>query len=169
VRRETKELHERIITELFQSTPFVRRETLDWQYCKVLLIFQSTPFVRRETIMHDEGINTIVFQSTPFVRRETISVSQKKHLFYISIHSLREKGDANGSYTKANSWYFNPLPSWEGRLDHVPVYPSYRLFQSTPFVRRETLDEREVIAMWTISIHSLREKGDHIFGSPFWL
>ena len=58
--------------------------------------------------------------------------------FLISIHSLREEGDKIGL----------------SNVTHI------YLFQSTPSVRRETIDTSGINATVDISIHSLREEGD---------
>jgi len=80
-----------------------------------------------------------VFQSTPFARRETKSCGYPNGNLYVSIHSLRKKGDDSRSSAVV------------GMVK----------FQSTPFARRETIcqltgsDRRG-----SVSIHSLRKKGD---------
>jgi len=106
------------MTMPFQSTPFARRETSGSPFgFPFSTSFQSTPFARRETgrkrgkngkytrfnplpsqegrpweALHEESIN--MFQSTPFARRETeTKIRKAKQMRYVSIHSLRKKGD----------------------------------------------------------------------------
>ena len=58
------------------------------------ILFQSTPSVRRET--REDGIadaKRFLFQSTPSVRRETQVRDPARHIYLISIHSLRAEGD----------------------------------------------------------------------------
>jgi len=171
----------------------------------IRLVFQSTPFVRRETKIYNVSLWDNIFQSTPFVRREThpfpcvlafcfISIHSLREKgdnecqgygssATISIHSLREKGDMEEMLSTDEFDHFNPLPSWEGRHGLSKWLIIAIIFQSTPFVRRETfrlrfhsryilyfnplpswegrLDSFNYIAYGDfISIHSLREKGD---------
>ena len=56
----------------------------------------------------------------------------------ISIHALREEGDARRA--------------WRG--------PLHRGFLSTPSARRATIDAAVRAAKFSISIHALREEGD---------
>ena len=58
----------------------------------------------------------------------------------ISIHALREEGDA------------------DAKTAGVPVF----IFLSTPSARRATAMEREKLAAPLISIHALREEGDEV-------
>jgi len=113
------------------------------------------------------------------------SVNTSLNLSCISIHSLREKGDRSYPIIIPAVSYFNPLPSWEGRRGNIPVVFAFELFQSTPFVRRETWVDGRIcmchkhfnplpswegrqnhhqptLILLDISIHSLREKGDNI-------
>jgi len=205
VRRETFRLrfHSRYIL-YFNPLPSWEGRQLWSCQANTSTLFQSTPFVRRETRAFFSLIAVRLFQSTPFVRRETSNLYGSKVTCKISIHSLREKGDTGpepnnpGHYISIHSLrekgdkikltvvraitHFNPLPSWEGRLERILLYlilcyfnplPSWegRLwlkttsqhikgFQSTPFVRRETLVIWQCVCRNDISIHSLREKGD---------
>jgi len=67
--------------------------------------------VRRETKNEGRFIVTDGFQSTPFVRRETKKSVLLIHSSYISIHSLREKGDILLDTGFSIAIHFNPLPS----------------------------------------------------------
>jgi len=57
--------------------------------------------------------------------------------------------------------YFNPLPSQEGRSLDVSNWNTSKVFQSTPFARRETVLGLSFFLSGCVSIHSLRKKGDH--------
>ena len=78
------------------------------------------------------------FQSTPSARRATQVVELASHDLEISIHALREEGDA-GSFFLSESF---------GR------------FQSTPSARRATDLLLLRLLVPIISIHALREEGD---------
>ena len=80
-----------------------------------------------------------LFLSTPSARRAT-ACSYSLYLItgFISIHALREEGDAI-------PW---PAEDWK------------RLFLSTPSARRATGFFVDVLCYVCISIHALREEGD---------
>ena len=92
---------------------------------------------------------TIKFQSTPFARRETTAPIIQNTGGFVSIHSLRKKGD--------------PPPE--------NLYLHNDPFQSTPFARRETAICGPGIGPRRVSIHSLRKKGDICpkCGEKIWL
>ena len=100
----------------------------------------------------------------------------------ISIHALREEGDAGASRSERPQWYFYPRPPRGGRplrsaasylsSDFYPRPPrggrqqgtkkaeSEELFLSTPSARRATYQSVKTGFSGTISIHALREEGD---------
>ena len=184
MRRETFVWYRFAANQVFQSTPFVRRETSQVSVFRTADAFQSTPFVRRETpalfrgwkakryfnpLPSWEGRPAVGlmelwvdhFNPLPSWEGRHHSVNTSLNLSCISIHSLREKGDRSYPIIIPAVSYFNPLPSWEGRRGNIPVVFAFELFQSTPFVRRETLHAYHMrINCIIISIHSLREKGD---------
>ena len=80
------------------------------------------------------------FLSTPSARRATVALCYFVFSFGISIHALREEGDASC------------------QLLIVLLY----LFLSTPSARRATSLLPESFLMFHISIHALREEGDSI-------
>ena len=83
-------------------------------------------------------VGWVSFLSTPSARRATARRSVHPQRSRISIHALREEGDANGN----------------------TIYDGVEVFLSTPSARRATPEsEAEVIAN-VISIHALREEGD---------
>ena len=81
----------------------------------------------------------------------------------ISIHALREEGDAAGTDGAQDQKHFYPRPPRGGR--HISlVYPQKTaLFLSTPSARRATSAEAAANRAWQISIHALREEGDNSF------
>ncbi len=105
--------------------------------------------------------------------------------FEISIHALREEGDAPSGRNTPDTPNFYPRPPRGGRLegavhgiktkDFYPRPPrggrqlARRLqgvqqgFLSTPSARRATGDVDRVEATIDISIHALREEGDRRF------
>ena len=153
----------RQIAQIFLSTPSARRATRSgWPAGYRLAIsihalreegdeaskfaaqrtklFLSTPSARRATNDHNARIKEEQFLSTPSARRATfLPIHQQGIDGVISIHALREEGDA--------------------ALDHALAGAIQ--FLSTPSARRAT--ERQVIRVidFGISIHALREEGDH--------
>ena len=129
------------------------------------------------------------FLSTPSARRATAqSVRLWEHLqhFYprpprggrpldaqaaalpavISIHALREEGDAATLTLKAQIENFYPRPPRGGRLYKRSHVLSRRQFLPTPSARRATDAARLGRGEIKISIHALREEGDR--SSSFW-
>ena len=110
----------------------------------------------------------------------------------ISIHSLLTKGDpaslqgshifwnfnplpshegrqSSGEFLEKIICNFNPLPSHEGRPSNATLTVCGKLFQSTPFSRRETTVLQPPVRTCYISIHSLLTKGDQYFTVNRWL
>ncbi len=125
--------------------------------------FLSTPSARRATAAHSAGsrrstnfyprpprggrrrcfakaYSARLFLSTPSARRATLSGLALLVALFISIHALREEGDAASSGVK-------------GLL---------KLFLSTPSARRATPADPGGPGTRSISIHALREEGDAI-------
>ena len=123
-----------------------------------------------------------VFLSTPSARRATCMPRCNPGAIAISIHALREEGDARLTQRRVTMSYFYPRPPRGGRRTRYRreinqwrflSTPSARratasdllgsvsgLFLSTPSARRatpKTVDFGEDI---DISIHALREEGD---------
>ena len=78
------------------------------------------------------------FLSTPSARRATFFGTEEVETWIISIHALREEGDAIAA-------------DMTGEL---------RQFLSTPSARRATGAVRHLCRLQRISIHALREEGD---------
>ena len=78
----------------------------------------------------------------------------------ISIHALREEGDASCGSLRYSSCYFYPRPPRGGRHEDYRSQTDSQKFLSTPSARRAT-DHRQHSAVGRqISIHALREEGD---------
>ena len=103
--------------------------------CKVFL---STPSARRATQVATITITIKPFLSTPSARRATQRHRPQDQGRQISIHALREEGDARR------------------RESLFPV----SLFLSTPSARRATHYFSAIMMRPNISIHALREEGD---------
>ncbi len=124
------------------------------------------------------------FQLTPSARRATYDILMTSRRAQISIHALREEGDSRDGVIRARRKLFQSTPSarratvmiWnEFFRDQFQSTPSarratcllrpciqyHRLFQSTPSARRATMDDYCIILPDIISIHALREEGDH--------
>ena len=128
----------------------------------------------------------VLFLSTPSARRATCSTGHVAGNGRISIHALREEGDAGLCGTAVFFFDFYPRPPRGGRL--IPSYiaekatiflstPSARratrprasksqqgqVFLSTPSARRATPAVPYFRVSGYISIHALREEGDFEF------
>ena len=123
------------------------------------------------------------FLSTPSARRATSHSQQFQQCRVISIHALREEGDAPHTSTAAAASHFYPRPPRGGRPasdlgpwppDPISIHAlreegdtyfystSTRnvKFLSTPSARRATCSSLTSRRSTTISIHALREEGD---------
>ena len=78
----------------------------------------------------------------------------------ISIHALREEGDATVFASSAVKTYFNPRPPRGGRPSTSANSSEKLIFQSTPSARRATRSFWRPAPAAGISIHALREEGD---------
>ena len=79
----------------------------------------------------------------------------------ISIHALREEGDAGRLLFLSMLCYFYPRPPRGGRLGAVTAKHGVMQFLSTPSARRATRRTMASALASDISIHALREEGDH--------
>ena len=85
----------------------------------------------------------------------------------ISIHALREEGDALSSPSRYPHQYFYPRPPRGGRPYLNIQKEKDKLFLSTPSARRATSRRQEALYPDCISIHALREEGDGICSSSY--
>ena len=79
----------------------------------------------------------------------------------ISIHALREEGDFSVPPCGKDHRNFYPRPPRGGRLSRPTRKRVTRRFLSTPSARRATRFNFICIVEMLISIHALREEGDH--------
>ena len=103
-------------------------------------IFLSTPSAKRATRCLSCHLFNFTFLSTPSARRATSSAPGSSSSTMISIHALREEGDAGTTISAAKGTYFYPRPPRGGR-------PGAATPSRTPC---------------SISIHALREEGDSV-------
>ena len=87
-----------------------------------------------------------VFLSTPSARRATPSRCHSRKLFSISIHALREEGDACKIRRARRQLHFYPRPPRGGRLVGKIKAQGAALFLSTPSARRATMDDVTIYA-----------------------
>ena len=78
----------------------------------------------------------------------------------ISIHALREEGDAIGASARPKRQNFYPRPPRGGRPRKQQRAGPHGRFLSTPSARRATYYNGRKVIPITISIHALREEGD---------
>ena len=107
-------------------------------FLKLFCIFLSTPSAKRATYQPGERRNARGFLSTPSARRATESRERSDRGHPISIHALREEGDASAFLLFWRVRNFYPRPPRGGRL----------LFRC------------HLQRLFCISIHALREEGD---------
>jgi len=85
---------------------------------------------------------------------------QEINAISVSIHSLRKKGDTDGhAYSYQWRVSIHSLRK-KGDAEQDVIFDGTRMFQSTPFARRETLVGQDLQTGRIVSIHSLRKKGD---------
>ena len=125
---------------VFISIHALREEGDDREdYAKVVdIIFLSTPSARRATAYIVISVPNTKFLSTPSARRATFWRCRQNVGRPISIHALREEGDAVGC--------------------SADLFPAG--FLSTPSARRATQLSVQIQHKLGISIHALREEGD---------
>ena len=156
------EQNRQLWTKEFQSTPSARRATS----CTTLSAlssarFQSTPSARRATGKPPLRMWLLAFQSTPSARRATGQTISQCATSLISIHALREEGDAPRVLNYRPKANFNPRPPRGGRRLNGGYWDNEEVFQSTPSARRATAALRRTGPRRGISIHALREEGDY--------
>ena len=78
----------------------------------------------------------------------------------ISIHSPHARGDGMTARYSATKFYFNPLPSCEGRRGRHVVGPPARYFNPLPSCEGRPGLFAEISVSQTISIHSPHARGD---------
>ena len=102
-------------------------------------IFLSTPSARRATTKIVEcALDCRKFLSTPSARRATSQLSMRAPCISISIHALREEGDACSITLLPAGNYFYPRPPRGGRPWMFGRSAIAGIFLSTPSARRAT-------------------------------
>ena len=168
----------------FLSTPSARRATMKWDGSNNDYKFLSTPSARRATSSRDflyssmsisihalreEGDLAAICSTAP---RFTISIHALREEgdvtlryavwgFFISIHALREEGDRCFACCGYIIAYFYPRPPRGGRPIPILHGSAAVIFLSTPSARRATSSRDFLYSSMSISIHALREEGDH--------
>ena len=104
-----------------------------------------------------------VFLSTPSARRATIAVCPTTGQISISIHALREEGDAASFAAPLLRIVFLSTPSARRATAEALGYIEQTKFLSTPSARRATMPAVPEVQAGVISIHALREEGDRPF------
>ena len=89
------------------------------------------------------------------------------HKIMISIHALREEGDAACCPATRHMFNFYPRPPRGGRQMLANKACWAIEFLSTPSARRATFRHGFGLCVHAISIHALREEGDPAFAGPF--
>ena len=144
----------------FLSTPSARRATSFGWYSVVTHQFLSTPSARRATA-HQMSKHFKVRISIHALREEGDAGRGKFHpAFQISIHALREEGDNPAKRGLDNKNYFYPRPPRGGRHSFASKCSLTFPFLSTPSARRATFRRLVQLTAAIISIHALREEGD---------
>ena len=169
----------------FLSTPSARRATPSFMTCwSVQENFYPRPPRGGRPIKFTEASSPDQFLSTPSARRATVSPYRGDQQHAISIHALREEGDAASTAGTIGEVTFLSTPSARRATDVLEeMVASVMKFLSTPSARRATLGRRlllgreadfyprpprggrqksmyKVACSRKISIHALREEGD---------
>ena len=111
-------------------------------------------------VAHPAGWHKVYFYPRP--PRGGRRTSQPDYNFAncISIHALREEGDAAHQPGPCGTCDFYPRPPRGGRRGYGPRASAVQLFLSTPSARRATKRSCPPGCRSCISIHALREEGD---------
>ena len=139
------------------------REEGDSQICSArIMMFYFYPRPPRGGRLYDfcRDSHVIQFLSTPSARRATVCKSGRASHTQISIHALREEGDAAAARATARPANFYPRPPRGGRRSQVCRHSHCIKFLSTPSARRATFLAWFLRLAARISIHALREEGD---------
>ena len=145
----------------FLSTPSARRATRKSMHRVRRWIFLSTPSARRATEPTAADLHR-VYISIHALREEGDALPFGSHLriLFISIHALREEGDTDDSDNTKNKAISIHALREEGDVSVTPYNGSMFTFLSTPSARRATRLLHVGTTFPAISIHALREEGD---------
>ena len=100
--------------------------------------FLSTPSARRATPHLNQECRDEKFLSTPSARRATVIVGGGQRVDVISIHALREEGDAEAMQLWIKKNLFLSTPSARRATHSASASVLRNLFLSTPSARRAT-------------------------------
>ena len=153
------QLHQPVV---FLSTPSARRATRNsYMFTRFLRDFYPRPPRGGRQDSETNGFRIIKFLSTPSARRATTRPPRPRRWHSISIHALREEGDAAGDGTSRRMGNFYPRPPRGGRPADGYLFSDQYGFLSTPSARRATDCFAVYVSLCRISIHALREEGDN--------
>ena len=124
-------------------------------------LFLSTPSARRATPVRMRPAQPVCnfYPRPPRGGRLMIDPSGVVHVT-ISIHALREEGDAAETMLTNGCVIFLSTPSARRATSAGILFPGSRRFLSTPSARRATPLLYVCAQRLAISIHALREEGD---------
>ena len=150
------------VKSVFQSTPLMRGETKK----RHDLVFRHkisihSPHARGDQYRFFVRLDLFISIHSPHARGDFILMPGERAI-KISIHSPHARGDLVRGRFSARCFYFNPLPSCEGRLSHEYVSCPLARFQSTPLMRGETNPPVNPPVNPEISIHSPHARGDDV-------
>ena len=169
----------------FLSTPSARRATppLEVEVFSTLYFYPRPPRGGRLAVALAAAAKLVI--SIHALREEGDEVcGADRRICEISIHALREEGDGRRSAPQSSHFQFLSTPSARRATSKTQAYrtrhisflstPSARratechalgavrrIFLSTPSARRATFFGKSFIGLCLISIHALREEGDH--------
>ena len=130
--------------------------------------FLSTPSARRATGPSCTHGSRDTFLSTPSARRATLPCQFAVSSRRISIHALREEGDAVTNVNRTHVKDFYPRPPRGGRrLWHSGTKAGRDFYPRPPRGGRLSVLYRPS-GRWRISIHALREEGDRWTAAAAW-
>ena len=152
----------------FLSTPSARRATFGVSAATPYFsnFYPRPPRGGRQTHTYEDHDNNNI--SIHALREEGDMYPYKKctRTPTISIHALREEGDRWSAGTNRKSWKFLSTPSARRATRGDQLHTKTNTFLSTPSARRATVPAADLIREVLISIHALREEGDHKLSPP---
>ena len=124
--------------------------------------FLSTPSARRATTPSTDATLSALFLSTPSARRAT-RPHRRPGTSTRHFYPRPPRGGRlfRRRFTCSGREYFYPRPPRGGRPQEIGVTPDTMKFLSTPSARRATRPVQGCTLQAGISIHALREEGDH--------
>ena len=131
--------------------------------------FLSTPSARRATSCgaYHQSVRHYFYPRPPRGGRPD-GAGHGRRTCCISIHALREEGDAISPINPTSGGNFYPRPPRGGRLFKRSKQLRPAQFLSTPSARRATLVRDFCYCGQIISIHALREEGDPFKAGQHW-